>query len=97
MVHLPALLNEIGLVQSNAEGRRMIDQGGVKIEGSAVAPGTYDIECAEVRGKVVQVGKRRFAKVISLTRVSSMEREGINKCHGRAGVLYCVPVSTVVG
>jgi len=61
-VHLPALLRKLELVQSNGEGRRMIDQGGVKIDGRPVDPGTYDVCREAVEGKVVQVGKRRFAR-----------------------------------
>ncbi|MDZ4178094.1 MAG: tyrosine--tRNA ligase [Coriobacteriia bacterium] len=63
-VHLPALLSEIGLVASNGEGRRMIDQGGVKIDGTAHPAGVYDVEPGVVAGRVVQVGKRRFARVV---------------------------------
>ncbi len=62
-VHLPALLKEAGLVSSNGEGRRMIDQGGVKVDGEPVAAGTYDVPRASVEGRVVQVGKRRFARI----------------------------------
>ncbi len=63
-VHLPALLREAGLVSSNAEGRRMIDQGGVKIDGEAIGAGDYDLDSSAIEGAVVQVGKRRFARVI---------------------------------
>ncbi|MDP2182419.1 MAG: tyrosine--tRNA ligase [Actinomycetota bacterium] len=65
-MHLPALLNELGLVASNGEGRRMIDQGGVKIDGVPVVSGTYDVAEETLSGKVVQVGKRRFARVLPL-------------------------------
>ncbi|MBC7266918.1 MAG: tyrosine--tRNA ligase [Coriobacteriia bacterium] len=62
-VHLPALLSSIGLVASNAEGRRMIDQGGVRVGGSVVPAGQYDVAASTVDGAVIQVGKRRFARV----------------------------------
>ncbi|MDI6844501.1 MAG: tyrosine--tRNA ligase [Anaerosomatales bacterium] len=62
-VHLPAVLSAVGLVASNAEGRRMIDQGGVRISGSVVSAGRYDVPRALVDGAVLQVGKRRFARV----------------------------------
>jgi tyrosyl-tRNA synthetase len=65
IVHLPALLKELGLVTSNAEGRRMIDAGAVRIEGAAVAPQAYDLRWDEVVGRVVQAGKRRFARPIA--------------------------------
>lgn len=64
MAHLPALLREAGLVASNAEGRRMIDQGGVRIGGEAIAAGTYDMDPSAVEGAVVQVGRRRFARIL---------------------------------
>jgi tyrosyl-tRNA synthetase len=61
-VHLPALLKDLGLVSSRGEGRRLVDQGGVKIDGAPVAPGVYDVPWGEVAGKVVQAGKRRYAR-----------------------------------
>jgi tyrosyl-tRNA synthetase len=65
IVHLPALLKELGLVTSNAEGRRMIDAGAVRIEGDPVAPQAYDLRWADVVGRVVQAGKRRFARPVA--------------------------------
>lgn len=64
-VHLPALLKDLGLVGSNGEGRRMIDQGAVKIDGEGVPAGDYDISCERVEGRVVQVGKRRYARPVT--------------------------------
>jgi tyrosyl-tRNA synthetase len=61
-VHLPALLQELGLAASRSEGRRLVDQGGVKIDGVAVPAGVYDLPWEEVADKVVQAGKRRFAR-----------------------------------
>lgn len=65
-VHLPGLLKDLGLVSSNGEGRRMIDQGAVKIEGEPVAVGTYDVARDAVAGRVIQVGKRRYARPMSV-------------------------------
>ena len=55
-----ALLKQAGLAPSTTEALRLVDQGGVRVDGSAVSdralklsPGTY----------VVQVGKRKFARV----------------------------------
>jgi tyrosyl-tRNA synthetase len=59
-VHLPALLAErIG--QSSSHWRRVIDQGGVKVDGEPV--GAYDVELAD--GSVLQAGKRLFLRVRS--------------------------------
>jgi tyrosyl-tRNA synthetase len=61
-VHLPAVLaDNFGL--SRSEARRLIDQGGVRIGGSAVEAGTLDVPPAELDGQVLQVGKRRHARV----------------------------------
>ena len=55
-----ALLKQAGLAPSTTEALRLVDQGGVRVDGSTVGdrglkltPGTY----------VVQVGKRKFARV----------------------------------
>ncbi|MBN2822073.1 MAG: tyrosine--tRNA ligase [Coriobacteriia bacterium] len=63
-VHVPALLSTLKLVASNSEGRRMIDQGAVRVDGELLAPGTYDLDQSAVLGLVVQVGKRRFARPV---------------------------------
>jgi tyrosyl-tRNA synthetase len=61
-VHLPQLIaTEFGL--STSEARRLIAQGGVRIDGSPVEPGTLDLPAEALNGKVVQVGKRRFVRV----------------------------------
>jgi tyrosyl-tRNA synthetase len=60
-VSLPALLADAGLVSSRSEGRRMIKQGAVKIEGSRVD--SEFIEASALVGTVVQVGKRRFVRI----------------------------------
>ncbi|MDO9556576.1 MAG: tyrosine--tRNA ligase [Coriobacteriia bacterium] len=61
-VHLPALLTSLGLVSSNSEGRRMIDQGAVRIDGAVLTAGLYDVAQDVVNGRVLQVGRRRFAR-----------------------------------
>lgn len=54
-------LAEAGLVKSNSEGRRSILQGGVKVDSEKVVDESFEI----CKGKeyVVQVGKRRFARL----------------------------------
>ncbi len=62
-VHLPALLAQAFGV-SSSEARRLIAQGGVKVEGEAVAPDVLDVPADDLRGRVLQLGKRRFARLI---------------------------------
>ena len=59
-VHLPAVLaSAFGL--STSEARRLIDQGGVKLDGVAVTE--LDVRRADLAGVTLQAGKRRFAKL----------------------------------
>ena len=64
-VFLPALLKEAGLVDTGSDGRRMVDQGGVRVDGRVVARGAFEIEGASLDGAVVQVGKRRYVRIVS--------------------------------
>jgi tyrosyl-tRNA synthetase len=59
-VHLPAIIaTSFGL--STSEARRMISQGGVKLDGETVSE--LDVPRAAVVGRVLQAGKRRFARL----------------------------------
>ena len=64
-VYLPKLMVDSLLAQSAGEGRRLIDGGGVKIDGEALPAKTYNIDASRVIGAVIQVGKRKFAKINS--------------------------------
>lgn len=59
---LARLLAEAGLVKSNGEGRRSIQGGGVKVNGEKVTD--ENLEVGAIGEIVVQVGKRRFCKVV---------------------------------
>jgi tyrosyl-tRNA synthetase len=61
-VHLPALLAQAFSI-STSEARRTLGQGGVKLDGEVVAGESIDLPFADVDGKVLQLGKRRFARV----------------------------------
>jgi tyrosyl-tRNA synthetase len=61
-VHLPALLAQ-EFEMSSSEARRVIDQGGVRLDGEAVEAGRFDLPVDELAGKVLQVGKRRFRRL----------------------------------
>ena len=59
-VWIPGVLAEAGLVASNGEGRRMLKQGAVKIDGARVE--TEEVARDKLLGSIVQVGKRRYVK-----------------------------------
>jgi tyrosyl-tRNA synthetase len=61
-VHVPALLSEaFGL--SRSEGRRLLAQGGVKLDGEALDGARLDVPAEELDGGVLQVGRRRFRRL----------------------------------
>jgi tyrosyl-tRNA synthetase len=62
-VHLPALLVESFGVGSTSEARRLIQQGAVKVNGEAAAG--LDVPRAGLEGALVQVGKRRFGRLVA--------------------------------
>jgi tyrosyl-tRNA synthetase len=55
------LLRQAGLTPSTAEAQRMIEQGGVKLDGERVSDKTLKIPAG--RTVVAQVGKRKFARI----------------------------------
>ena len=61
-VSLPTLMRDAGLAASGGEGRRLIQQGAVRLDGERID----DIEVARERlvGAILQVGKRRFARLV---------------------------------
>lgn len=65
--HMPALLKSAGLAPTTSEARRLIDGGALRIDGEAVGigNGVYDLPWSDVAGRVVQLGKRRFARIES--------------------------------
>jgi tyrosyl-tRNA synthetase len=54
------LLKQTGLCASTSEAMRMVDQGGVRIDGSVVSDKALRLEAGTF---VLQVGKRKFARV----------------------------------
>lgn len=61
-IALPQLLLDAGLVASTSEGRRMIKQSAVSIDGEKVADMKMEIQ---PQGEIlIKVGKRRFSKVV---------------------------------
>ena len=56
------LLELCGLIESRAEGKRLIKEGGVKINGDRVPDISVSVHLE--KDMIVQVGKRRFAKIV---------------------------------
>jgi tyrosyl-tRNA synthetase len=61
-VHLPALLAQAFSV-STSEARRGLAQGAVRVDGEPLDGDVLDLPGAELDGRVLQMGKRRFARV----------------------------------
>jgi tyrosyl-tRNA synthetase len=63
LVWMPRLLTALGFTSSNGEARRLMAQGGVKLQGEPLRDCSAELGPAELRGAVLQVGKRRFVKI----------------------------------
>jgi tyrosyl-tRNA synthetase len=61
-VHLPAVIaDSFGL--SRSEGRRLMEQGGVRLAGKVVPGDRLDVPAGELDGAILQVGRRRFRRL----------------------------------
>src|SRR5436190_4079015 len=63
-VHMPALLADHGLAASRGEGRRLIAQGGVRVDGTVLAADELDVARDRLAGAELRVG-RRFARIVA--------------------------------
>jgi tyrosyl-tRNA synthetase len=61
-VHVPALLAEAFGI-SRSEGRRLLAQAGVRLDGRAIGEEQLDMSPEELDGAVIQLGKRRFKRL----------------------------------
>jgi tyrosyl-tRNA synthetase len=59
-VHLPAVIADV-FGRSRSEARRMLAQGGVRLDGEPIA--ALDVPSADVDGRVLQLGKRHFRRI----------------------------------
>jgi tyrosyl-tRNA synthetase len=62
---LPRLLVETALAASMGEARRLIEQGGVKVDGEKMSNVAAEIEINSEKSVLLQVGKRKFLRVRS--------------------------------
>ena len=63
VILLPKLIGA-GFELSSSEARRLIKQGGVKLDGETVPPNSLELPREALAGKVLQVGKRRFLRLV---------------------------------
>jgi tyrosyl-tRNA synthetase len=61
-VHLPGLIAD-AFGRSRSEARRLLAQGGVKLDGEALGEGDLDVAPQRLDGHVLQVGKRHFRRL----------------------------------
>jgi tyrosyl-tRNA synthetase len=60
---LPRLLVDLSLAPSMAEARRLIEQGGVYVDGERRAQSDFELNLNADQTLLIQVGKRRFVRV----------------------------------
>ena len=61
-VHLPAVLADAFAI-SRSEARRQLAQGGVRLDGEPIGADAVDFPADALDGRVLQLGKRRFARL----------------------------------
>jgi tyrosyl-tRNA synthetase len=61
-VHLPALIAD-AFGRSRSDARRLLAQGGVKLDGEALGEADVDVAPDRLDGHVLQVGKRHFRRL----------------------------------
>jgi tyrosyl-tRNA synthetase len=62
-VWLPKLLVGLGRAGSNGEARRLIEQGGVRLDGEVITDAGVELPLEALRGRVLQVGRRWFGRL----------------------------------
>jgi tyrosyl-tRNA synthetase len=64
-IALVDLLNAAGLVTSKSEGRRLISQGGVRLDGQTINQVDYMVQPYPANERTLQAGKRKFLRLVS--------------------------------
>lgn len=60
---LPSLLVAAQLASSGSDARRKVSDGAVRLDGAVLDDPTADLPSTALRGRVLQVGRRRFARL----------------------------------
>ncbi len=74
-IKLVDLLVQTELATSKAEARRLISQGGVRLNGERISEVVYELDPTQLRQVQLQVGKLRFLRVTFETRADRLRRE----------------------
>lgn len=61
-IWLAHLITRAGFAKSTSDARRLVQQGGVRIDGERITDSSLKIDLSS--GSVLQVGKRRFARLV---------------------------------
>ena len=62
-VHLPALLVAVGFATSTSGGRRLVDGGGVRLDGTPVSD--YEVPRSALAGRVLSSGRRHLVRLLA--------------------------------
>lgn len=62
LVYVAKILVDAGVAGTASEARRLIDGGGVKVNGETLAPKAYNVAPEVLAGAEVQVGKKKFVR-----------------------------------
>jgi len=61
-VFVPRLLRDIGMAESTAAARRLISQGGIKLDDQTLQAESVPVD--SLRGRVIQKGRRQFVRLV---------------------------------
>ncbi len=61
-IHLPRLMVRLGLAKSNSDARRLVQQGGVSLDGSVLDLAPRDLAAGQPH--LLRVGKRHFRRFV---------------------------------
>ncbi|HUT16312.1 MAG TPA: tyrosine--tRNA ligase [Anaerolineae bacterium] len=64
-INIVDLLHDAGLLKSKSEGRRMVQQKAVQLDGQKIDDIAYTVTVDDGEERVLQVGKRKFARLVA--------------------------------
>ena len=59
-------------MSSKSDARRLVQQGGVRVDGQTVSSNEYQVTAVDGREVVIQAGKRKFLRVIPAERTKKL-------------------------